>query len=74
MCTCVCTSTPELPFKETQIPSNGVYKALKRGTLGGLGICRYVYLFAPNVGLQEALARRHAADVERAKLEYAARR
>ena len=31
------TSTHQLPFKEPQIPSNRVYKALNRGTLGGLG-------------------------------------
>ena len=28
---------PQLPFKESQIPSNGDHKALNRGTLGGLG-------------------------------------
>ena len=33
-----CTaSTPQLPFKTPQIPSNRDHKALKRGTLGGLG-------------------------------------
>ena len=32
------TSTPQLPFKEPQIPSNRDHKALNRGTLGGLGI------------------------------------
>ena len=31
-------STPQLPFKIPQIPSNRDYKALNRGTLGGLGI------------------------------------
>ena len=29
-------SSPQLPFKEPQIPSNRVYKALSSGTLGGL--------------------------------------
>ena len=32
------TSTPQLPFKTPQVPSNRDYKALNRGTLGGLGI------------------------------------
>ena len=32
------TSTPQLPFKEPQIPSNRDCKALNRGTSGGLGI------------------------------------
>ena len=31
------TSTPQLPFKKPQIPSNRDYKAPNRGTLGGLG-------------------------------------
>ena len=31
------TSTPQLPFKTPQIPSNRDHKALNRGTLGGLG-------------------------------------
>ena len=31
------TSTPQLPFKETQIPFNRDHRALNRGTLGGLG-------------------------------------
>ena len=31
------TSTPQLPFKTPQIPSNRDHKALDRGTLGGLG-------------------------------------
>ena len=31
------TSTPQLPFKIPQIPSNRDYKAPSRGTLGGLG-------------------------------------
>ena len=31
------TSTPQLPFKRPQIPSNRDHKALNRGTLGGLG-------------------------------------
>ena len=31
------TSTPQLPFKEPQIPSTRDDKALDRGTLGGLG-------------------------------------
>ena len=31
------TSTPQLPFKRPQIPSNRYHKALNRGTLGGLG-------------------------------------
>ena len=29
-------STPQLPFKEPQIPSNTDHKALSRGALGGL--------------------------------------
>ena len=33
-----CTSTPQLPFKIPQIPSNRDHKALNRWTLGGLGI------------------------------------
>ena len=32
------TSTPQLPFKTPQIPSNRGHKAINRGTLGGLGI------------------------------------
>ena len=32
------TSTPPLPFKKHQIPSNRVYKALDGGSLGGLGM------------------------------------
>ena len=32
------TSTPQLPFKIRQIPSNRDYKALNRATLGGLGM------------------------------------
>ena len=32
------SSTPQLPFKEPQIPSNRDHKALNRGTLGGLGL------------------------------------
>ena len=35
-------STPQLLFKEPQIPSNGYHNALNRGTLGGLGI--YIYI------------------------------
>ena len=35
------TSTPQIPFKEPQIPSSRVYKALNRGTLGGLGISKF---------------------------------
>ena len=31
------SSTPQLPFKTPQIPSNRDHKALNRGTLGGLG-------------------------------------
>ena len=31
------TSTPQLPFKTPQIPSNRDHKALNRGTLVGLG-------------------------------------
>ena len=31
------TSTPQLPFKTPQIPSNRSHKALNRDTLGGLG-------------------------------------
>ena len=31
------SSTPQLPFKIPQIPSNRDYKALNRATLGGLG-------------------------------------
>ena len=31
------TSTPQLPFKTPQIPSNRDHKALNRATLGGLG-------------------------------------
>ena len=31
------TSTPQLPFREPQIPSNRDHKALNRGTLLGLG-------------------------------------
>ena len=34
---CTTTSTPQLPFKTPQIPSNRDHKALNRGTLGGLG-------------------------------------
>ena len=33
----VTTSTPQLPLKEPQIPSNRDHNALNRGTLGGLG-------------------------------------
>ena len=32
-CTMTTTSTPQLPFKEPQIPSNRDHKALNRGTL-----------------------------------------
>ena len=32
------TSTPQLPFKRPQIPSNRDHMALNGGTLGGLGI------------------------------------
>ena len=38
------TNTPQLPFKTPKIPSNRDYKALKRGTLGGLGMY-YVYTY-----------------------------
>ena len=40
------TSTPQLPFKGPQIPSNGDHKALNGGTLGGAGRCkcRYKYI------------------------------
>ena len=31
------TSTPQVPFKAPQIPSNRDHQALKRGTLGGAG-------------------------------------
>ena len=31
------TSTPQLPFKTPQIPSNGDHKVLTRATMGGLG-------------------------------------
>ena len=31
------TSTPQLPFKIPQIPSNRDHKALNSGTLGGVG-------------------------------------
>ena len=31
------SSTPQLPFKRPQRPSNRYQKALSRGTLGGLG-------------------------------------
>ena len=34
------TSTPQLPFKEPQIPSTRDHKAINRVTLGGLGIYR----------------------------------
>ena len=37
------TSTPQLPFKEAQISSNGDHKALDRGTLGGVGIYIYIH-------------------------------
>ena len=33
----VTSSTPPLPFKIPQIPSNRGHKALKKGTLGGVG-------------------------------------
>ena len=33
-------STPQLPSKIPQVPSNRDYKAPNRGTLGGLGLCR----------------------------------
>ena len=36
------TSTPQLPFKRPQIPSNRDHKALNRGTLGGAGTTRAV--------------------------------
>ena len=32
------TSTPQLPFKTLQIPSDRDHKALNAGALGGLGI------------------------------------
>ena len=37
---CSGSSTPQLPFKEPQIPFNREHKALNRATLGGLGSCR----------------------------------
>ena len=33
----LCSSTPQLPFRIPQLPSNRDLKALNRGTLGGLG-------------------------------------
>ena len=38
------TSTPQLPFKTPQIPSNRDYKAPNRGTLGGLGLSKVPYV------------------------------
>ena len=38
---CRITSTPSLPFKTPQIPSNGDHTALNRGTLGGQGTDPY---------------------------------
>ena len=43
------TSTPQLPFKRPQIPSNRDHKALNRGTLGGVGIPRIGVLLGPEV-------------------------
>ena len=44
----VYASTPQLPFKIPQIPSNRDYKALDRGTLGGLGV--YICLKRATLG------------------------
>ena len=46
MCTCIVTSasTPQLPFKKPQIPSNRDHKNLNRGTLGGAGVCHVSYV------------------------------
>ena len=45
ICIYTYTSTPQLPFKRPQIPSNRDHKALNRGTLGGLGMCMYIYIY-----------------------------
>ena len=37
-------STPQLPFKRPQIPSNRDHKGLNRGTLGGLGVYPAVFI------------------------------
>ena len=54
------TSTPQLPFKEHQIPSNRDHKALNRGTLGGLGIAPSTHWYLPeplsSAGLTSKLA------------------
>ena len=48
------TSTPQLPFKIPQIPSNRDCKAPNRGTLGGLGthkdLTNQDFLYAPHIG------------------------
>ena len=47
------TSTPQLPLKTPQIPSNRDQKALNRGPLGGLGRY-YFYIRRPRVASKDA--------------------
>ena len=43
------TSTPQLPFKIPQIPSNKDHKALNRGTFGGLGSRYFIAIRTPTL-------------------------
>ena len=45
VCIYIYTSTPQLPFKTPQTPSNRDHKALNRGTLRALGIYIYTYMY-----------------------------
>ena len=62
------TSTPQLPFKRPQIPSNKDLKALNRGTLGGLGMCSCTNRLFVGAGLDPLASKAAFPDETRRRL------